>query len=46
MSSSSVCFDDREKAKNKHSVDTYIEKPLTYDKLKALMEAYSSKIRT
>lgn len=44
MSSSSVGFDDREKARINPCVDAYIEKPLTQVKLKRLMDDYAKKV--
>lgn len=37
MSSSSIGLDDKAMARARSVVDTYIDKPLTYDKLKELM---------
>ncbi|MDP4953484.1 MAG: response regulator [Flavobacteriales bacterium] len=41
MSSSSIGLDDKEMAKSRSIVNTYLEKPLTYDKLKELIREYS-----
>lgn len=41
MSSSSIGLDDKEMAKSRSIVNTYLEKPLTYDKLKELICEYS-----
>lgn len=41
MSSSSIGFDEREKAKSNPFVDAYIEKPMNHEKLMAMMEAHA-----
>lgn len=41
MSSSSIGLDDKVMARARAVVDTYIDKPLTYDKLKELMDESS-----